>query len=68
MAIPAGPLSVTSTTRIVEVIDEPDRFGFTYATLPHHPEDGEESFIISRNAEGDATYTVTAVWRTGTFA
>ncbi len=66
MSIPVGPLSVTATARIVEVIDEPDRFGFTYATLPHHPEDGEESFIITRNVDGTCHYTVTAVWRTGT--
>lgn len=68
MAIPVGPISVTAAARIVDVVDEPDCCGFTYATLPHHPEDGEESFIITRNAEGDATYTVTAVWRTGTYA
>ncbi len=68
MAIPVGPISVTAAARIVDVVDEPDRYGFTYATLPHHPEDGEESFIITRSSDGDARYTVTAVWRTGTYA
>ncbi|MCB0995993.1 MAG: YndJ family transporter [Acidimicrobiales bacterium] len=68
MAIPVGPISVTAAARIIDVVDEADRYGFTYATLPHHPEDGEESFIITRDAGGDASYTVTAVWRTGTYA
>lgn len=68
MAIPVGPISVTATARIVDVVDEPDRYGFTYATLPHHPEDGEESFIITRTGDAEARYTVTAVWRTGTHA
>jgi uncharacterized protein (UPF0548 family) len=34
--------------RVVAVIDETDRFGFAYGTLPMHPERGEESFVISR--------------------
>lgn len=68
MAIPVGPISVTAAARIIDVVDEPDRFGFTYATLPHHPSDGEESFIISRTPDGAAHYTVTARWRPGTYA
>ncbi|MBK9297789.1 MAG: DUF1990 domain-containing protein [Candidatus Microthrix sp.] len=51
-AYPIGPGSVTGTCRIVEVIDEPDRFGFVYATLPHHPEQGEELFLVERDGEG----------------
>jgi uncharacterized protein (UPF0548 family) len=68
LAIPVGPLSVTATARIVDVVDEPDRYGFTYATLPHHPSDGEESFIVSRCADGTTMFTVTAVWRGATLA
>jgi uncharacterized protein (UPF0548 family) len=68
LAIPVGPISVSATARIIEIVDEPDRYGFTYATLPHHPEDGEESFIIERLPDGTAHYTVTAVWRTASFA
>jgi uncharacterized protein (UPF0548 family) len=60
--------SVTATCRVVETIDEADRFGFTYATLPHHPEDGEETFLVERRADGTATYTVRVVWRAGVFA
>ncbi len=72
LAIPVGPISVSATSRIVEVVDEPDRYGFTYATLPHHPVDGEESFIITRNLDGSltitVTITVTATWQAATLA
>jgi uncharacterized protein (UPF0548 family) len=63
LSIPVGPMSVSASARIVEVVDEPNRFGFTYATLPHHPEDGEESFIVERRADGSVHYVITAVWR-----
>jgi len=68
LAIPVGPISITATCRIVEVIDEPDRYGFTYSTLPHHPADGEESFIVTRHGDGSVDVTVTAVWRSATVA
>lgn len=63
LAIPVGPISVSATCRIVDVIDGPECFGFTYATLPHHAVDGEESFVVARDDDGSLTITVTAVWR-----
>lgn len=68
LAIPVGPISISATCRITEVIDEPDRYGFTYSTLPHHPEDGEESFIVTRHRDGRVEVVVTAVWRAATVA
>jgi len=68
LAIPVGLISISATCRIVDVIDEPDRYGFTYSTLPHHPEDGEESFIVRRDEGGSVDVTVTAVWRPATVA
>lgn len=62
MAIPVGPMSLTAVAGIVAVVDEPDRFGFTYATLAHHPVDGQESFTIVR--EPDAAPDVSS-WRSG---
>ncbi|HEY4226309.1 MAG TPA: DUF1990 domain-containing protein [Pseudolysinimonas sp.] len=38
-------------TRVVYVIDEPDRKGFAYGTLPGHPERGEESFVVERRPD-----------------
>ncbi len=59
-ATKAGPLHVLIPCRIVYVVDEADRFGFAYATLPGHPECGEESFIVSKAAGGEITFTVSA--------
>ena len=39
-------LYVTAAGRVVYVISEPDRRGFAYGTLPHHPEQGEEAFQL----------------------
>jgi len=39
-----GPVQVPC--RVVYVVDEPDRRGFAYGTLPGHPESGEELFSV----------------------
>jgi uncharacterized protein (UPF0548 family) len=49
-----GPLRIVAPTRVVYVLDEPDRRGFAYGTLPGHPESGEELFLVER--QGDAVY------------
>jgi uncharacterized protein (UPF0548 family) len=47
--------------RVVDVVDEPDRRGFAYGTLPGHPEKGEERFTVERDpATGEVTVMVTA--------
>jgi uncharacterized protein (UPF0548 family) len=38
--------------RVVDVVDEADRWGFTYATLPGHPVDGYESFVVTLDDDG----------------
>jgi len=43
---------VLAACRVSSVVDEADEFGFTYVTLPDHPECGYESFIIRRGATG----------------
>ena len=63
LSIPVGPISVSAASRIIEVVDQPDRYGFTYSTLPHHPVDGEESFILTKDSDGTIEITVTAIWR-----
>jgi uncharacterized protein (UPF0548 family) len=60
MAAPLAIGFVEVTCRIVKVLDEPDRFGFAYGTLPIHPERGEESFVVTRGAAG-TTFTIRAV-------
>jgi uncharacterized protein (UPF0548 family) len=46
-----GPVHVLAACRIVRVVDEPDRFGFAYGTLPSHPAEGEEQFVVTRAAD-----------------
>jgi uncharacterized protein (UPF0548 family) len=58
--LPVGCVDVAC--RIVAVIDEVDRFGFAYGTLPVHPEQGEEAFIVDRTASS-TTFSVEAVSR-----
>ena len=52
---------VELTCRIVALVDEPDRFGFAYGTLPVHPERGEESFLVVRDPDGEVRFDVQAV-------
>lgn len=54
----AGPAEIVAPVRIVAVIDETDRFGYAYGTLPGHPERGEESFIVERTAGGSTRASI----------
>jgi hypothetical protein len=42
--------------RIVYVVDEADRFGFAYGTLPAHAETGEERFTVEWDEQDDAVW------------
>jgi uncharacterized protein (UPF0548 family) len=46
-----GPLH--APCRVVYVIDDPDRRGFAYGTLPGHPESGEELFAVRYDPSTD---------------
>jgi len=62
VVLPAGPIELVAPVRVMWVIDEPDRFGFGYGTLPGHPERGEESFVAqARDDEITLTVAVDAV-------
>lgn len=61
-----GPLSVRIPCRVVSVVDEPDRRGFAYGTLPGHPEAGEEWFVLDRLVDGRIRFTVSAFSRPAT--
>ena len=55
-----------NSCRIVYVIDEPDRFGFAYGTLPEHAESGEERFTVEFHPDsGEVWYDVFAFSRPG---
>lgn len=51
------------SARIVYRIDEPNRLGFAYGTLPGHVESGEERFLIEMADDGSVHYDITAFSR-----
>ncbi len=61
--IPLGPVTVLACCRVVAAVDEPERVGFSYGTLPLHPEQGEESFAVSLDPDGTVRFRVVAFSR-----
>jgi uncharacterized protein (UPF0548 family) len=51
--------------RIVSVIDGQTRWGFAYGTLPGHPEQGEEAFVISMSPDQTVRFEIEAFSRPG---
>jgi uncharacterized protein (UPF0548 family) len=49
-----GP--VRAPCRVVYIVDESDRRGFAYGTLPGHAESGEERFVVRYNPATDDVY------------
>ena len=61
-----GP--VRAPCRVVYVVDEPDRRGFAYGTLPGHAESGEERFMVRYDPATEEVYAeVVAFSRHGTW-
>ncbi|MCV7423063.1 DUF1990 domain-containing protein [Mycobacterium yunnanensis] len=61
-----GP--VRAPCRVVYVLDEPDRRGFAYGTLPGHAESGEELFAVRYDPSDDSVHAeVSAFSRPGTW-
>ena len=57
-----------NSCRIVYVIDESNRFGFAYGTLPEHAEIGEERFTVEFHPDTkEVWYDVLAFSRPGNF-
>jgi uncharacterized protein (UPF0548 family) len=54
--------------RVVSVVDEPLCRGFTYGTLPRHPESGEERFVVELDPQTEAvSATITAFSKPSTW-
>ena len=49
--------------RVIYVVNEPRKVGFAYGTLPGHPEDGEESWMVEQRDDGSVWITVRAFSR-----
>jgi len=58
-----GVLAVRAPVRVVRVVDEPCRQGFVYGTLPGHPEQGEESFVVTHHSDNQVILKIRAFSR-----
>ena len=58
-----APLGLTIPCRVVYTVDEPDRRGFGYGTLPGHPERGEEAFLLAIDDAGEVRFQIRAFSR-----
>lgn len=63
MRLGVGPLSLRIPCRVTTLINEPQRRGFSYATLVGHPEVGEERFVLEHLNDGRIRFTITAISR-----
>lgn len=59
-ALGVRAVAVAAPCRVVVVVDDPQRFGFAYGTLPGHPETGEESFVATVDPDGTVRLHVRA--------
>lgn len=57
--------AVVAPCRVIQVVDQPQRFAFAYGTLPHHPEIGEELFEIRIDNDEQVIFTISAFSRAG---
>lgn len=58
-----GPVRVDAPCRVVHVVEQPDRLGFTYGTLRGHPVSGEESFSVLLEQDGRVRFVLIAFSR-----
>jgi uncharacterized protein (UPF0548 family) len=58
-------VALAAPCRVVRVIDRPDRWGFAYGTLPGHPEEGEEAFVVSLSPDARVRFEIVAFSRPG---
>lgn len=49
--------------RVVYTVDDPERRGFAYGTLPGHPERGEEAFLVRIAPGGEVRFQIRAFSR-----
>lgn len=57
-------VTVAEPVEVVAVVEDAHRVGFAYRTLPGHPVDGEEAFVLHRDAaDGDIVLTVRSLTR-----
>lgn len=63
MRLGLGALSLKIPCRVLDVVAERRRRGFTYGTLPGHPEAGEERFLLEQLDDGRIRFSISAYSR-----
>ncbi|MDN7121407.1 DUF1990 domain-containing protein [Nocardioides sp. ChNu-153] len=63
----AGPLGVRAPVLVVAAEATPRRVGYAYGTLPGHPEEGEEAFVVEHRADDTVVLVVRAFSRPATW-
>ncbi len=58
-----GPLRLSIPCRVVYTEEEDARRGFAYGTLPGHPEQGEEAFLVTLEHNGNVRVRIRAFSR-----
>ncbi len=60
VVVSLGPawLGLVAPCRVIYTVDEPDRRGFAYGTLPGHPVTGEEAFLVDIEPSGRVSFGV----------
>lgn len=58
-----GPWRVREPVRVVQVVNEPQRVGFSYGTLTGHPVSGEEAFEVTCSSDGTVFLTLRSLTR-----
>jgi uncharacterized protein (UPF0548 family) len=61
LTVGLGPFTVPC--QVVYVLDEPNRTGFGYGTLPGHQERGEEAFVVERDDQDRVWFRMIAFSR-----
>ncbi len=58
-----GPFRVVAPCRVIEVVAQERCRGFAYGTLPGHPENGEERFLVTMDGAGTVRAEIVAFSR-----
>jgi uncharacterized protein (UPF0548 family) len=58
-----GHAALKAPVRVVYTVDDDQRAGLAYGTLPGHPESGEEAFVVEIHDDDTVTFTITAFSR-----
>ena len=60
LVLGASRFGLVLPCKVVYVVEGARRRGFAYGTLPGHPEQGEESFIVVHEHDGSVVFRITA--------